>query len=87
MLGRLASCDSVPWLKNAMSDTARELVWNRAHQLAGIRGITDRRVALSFWAWEIAMFGVIAGDNNAFVGAAFVNFSDASGVVAVHDAF
>jgi len=62
-------------------------VWNRAHQGASIRDFTDRRVALSFWAWEIAVFGVIAGDNDALVGAAVVNFGDASGVIAVYDAF
>jgi hypothetical protein len=62
------------------------LVWNHAHQGAGIRDITDRRVALSFRAWEIAVFGIIAWDNNAFVGAVVVNFGDASGVITVYDA-
>jgi hypothetical protein len=63
------------------------LVKNGAHQGAGIRNITDRRVALAFWAWEIAMLGVIAGDNDALVGAAVIDFGDASGVIAVYDAF
>jgi hypothetical protein len=49
--------------------------------------ITDRRFAFTFWTLDITMFGVIAGYNNALVGAAVVDFSDTGSVIAVHDAF
>jgi hypothetical protein len=88
MLERLASRKDMPWLKKCdVGCRENPFCKSRTHQGAVIRDITDRRFAFTFWTLDITVFGVIAGYNNALVGTAVVDFSDTSGVIAVHDAF
>ena len=64
----------------------KDIPYNTAHQRAGI-GDPAGGLAIAFRALQVAVFRIVAGDDDALLGAAVVNFSHTIGIIAVDDTF